>query len=229
MLRFGSLFMAAALVAAGCSGGDPEPATTLPSVDSVLAGAAATMQSVDTLSYEIGLTGAPITLLGVELRGARGQYAAPDSSQAVLTAAIGGLVIELGTIAIGGTSWVTNPLTGDWDEYTGSRAFNPAIMFDPDLGWRPLLTEDISDARLITPVEGGTYLVAGTAAGDRVEVLTAGLVDSQPVSLQLSIDRSTGHVTRMDFSTVGEAGETRWLLDLSEFGADVSISPPQVS
>ena len=229
MLRFGSLFMAAALVAAGCSGGDQEPATTLPSVDSVLAGAAATMQSVDTLSYEIGLTGAPITLLGVELRGARGQYAAPDSSQAVLTAAIGGLVIELGTIAIGGTSWVTNPLTGDWDEYTGSRAFNPAIMFDPDLGWRPLLTEDISDARLITPVEGGTYLVAGTAAGDRVEVLTAGLVDSQPVSLQLSIDRSTGHVTRMDFSTVGEAGETRWLLDLSEFGADVSISPPQVS
>jgi len=49
------------------------------------------------------------------------------------------------------------------------------------------------------------------------------------VSLQSSIDRSTGHVTRMDFSTVGEAGETRWLLDLSEFGADVSISPPQVS
>ncbi|MGI9649160.1 MAG: LppX_LprAFG lipoprotein, partial [Acidimicrobiia bacterium] len=146
----------------------------------------------------------------------------------VLTAAIGGLVIELGTIAIGGTSWVTNPLTGDWDEYTGSQAFNPAIMFDPELGWRPLLTEDISNARLIAPVEGDTYVIEGTAAGSRVEVLTAGLVESQPVSLRLSIDRSTGHVTQMDFSTLGEAGETRWVLDLTDFGAEVSIDPPQV-
>lgn len=228
MVRLGSLVLSAALVAAGCGGGDSDPTTTLPSVEAVLAEAALTMQSTDTLSYEIELTGAPVTLLGVELRGARGQYAAPDASQAVLSAAIGGLVIELGTIAIGETSWVTNPLTGDWDEYTGSRAFNPAIMFDPDLGWRPLLTEDISEARLVTPVEGDTYLVAGTAAGARVEVLTAGLVESQPVALELSVDRSSGHVTRMDFSTVGESGETRWVLDLSEFGADVSIDPPQV-
>ena len=229
MLRFGSLLLAAALVAAGCSDDDAGATTTpLPSAEAVLADAAVTMQAVDTLNYEIELTGAPITLLGVELRGARGQYAAPDASQAVLSAAIGGLVIELGTIAIGETSWVTNPLTGDWDEYTGSRAFNPAIMFDPELGWRPLLTEDISGARLVTPVEGENYVVAGTAAGDRVEVLTAGLVESQPVSLQLSIDRTTGHVTRMEFSTAGDAGETRWVLDLSEFGAEVSINPPQV-
>lgn len=195
-------------------------------VEEVLAEAAATMQQVETLRYEIELSGAPITLLGVELRSARGQYAAPDSSQAVLEAAIGGLVIELGTIAIGGTSWVTNPLTGAWDEYTGSRAFNPAIIFDPTLGWLPLLTEDLTGARLAEPVDDVIFVVDATAAGERVEVLTAGLVEAQPVAIQFHIEQASGLVTRMDFSTEGEAGQTQWRLELSEFDEPVSVSPP---
>jgi hypothetical protein len=46
--------------------------------------------------------------------------------------------------------------------------------------------------------------------------------------LVLDIDRERGVVTRMDFTTVGEAGETQWSLQLSEFGSEVSISPPEV-
>jgi len=230
MLRFVSISLAIAVLAAACDGGDADTTTTtpLPSVEEILAEAASTMQAVDTLRYVIELSGAPITLLGVELRSARGQYAAPASSQAILEAAIGGLTIELATIAIGGTSWLTNPLTSAWDEYTGSRAFNPAIIFDPDLGWRPLLTTDLSSARLVEPVDGDTYVVTGTAAGSRVEVLTAGLVESQPVEMRFDIARESGLVSRMEFTTTGETGETRWVLDLSEFGAPVEISPPEV-
>lgn len=234
MLRSLALVMTIALVALGCngSGADTTPSTTttatLPSVEDILAEAAATMQAVETLRYEIVLSGAPITLLGVELRSARGQYAAPASSQAVLEAAIGGLTIELATIAIGETSWLTNPLTSAWDEYTGSRAFNPAIIFDPELGWRPLLTTDLSGTRLVDVVEDETYLVTGTAAGSRVEVLTAGLVESQPVEMQFTIDQDSSAVTRMEFNTIGETGETTWVLELSEFDEPVSIDPPEV-
>ena len=141
MARSVVLIAVIALVALGCGGdGGTTPTTaeatttTVLSAEDILADAAVTMQAVETLRYEISLSGAPITLLGVELRSATGQYAAPDSSQAVLEAAIGGLTIELATIAIGETSWLTNPLTGGWDEYTGSRAFNPAIIFDPRAG-----------------------------------------------------------------------------------------------
>lgn len=225
-----SITVGVMLVAAGCSGGSAESttSTTAPTVEEILTASAVTMQAVDTLRYEIELSGAPITLLGIELRSARGKYAAPDSSEAVLEAAIGGLTIELLTIAIGDTSWVTNPLTGDWDEYTGSRAFNPAIIFDPALGWLPLLTQDINDARLVEPLDSDSYVVTGTAAGARVETLTAGLVESQPVVIRLDIERATGLVTRMDFTTRGEEGETRWLLELSEFGDPVLIDPPEV-
>ncbi len=237
MVRTFALMLGTVLIAAACSGGsaettaaDRETTTTMTpiSAQEILADAAVTMQAVETLRYEIELSGAPITLLGVELRSARGQYGAPESSQAMLEAAIGGLTIELATIAIGGTSWLTNPLTGAWDEYTGSRAFNPAIIFDPELGWKPLLTTDLSGARLVGPDEGDTYLVTGTAAGARVEVLTAGLVESQPVEMQFNIDRESTLVTRMEFNTIGETGETVWVLELSEFDEPVSIDPPEV-
>jgi len=233
MARRVALLLVIALVALGCRE-DPvitqttleTTTTTVLTAEDILADAAVTMQAVETLRYEISLSGAPITLLGVELRSATGQYAAPDSSQAVLEAAIGGLTIELATIAIGETSWLTNPLTGGWDEYTGSRAFNPAIIFDPELGWKPLLTTDLSDAAYT--VDGDTYLVTGTAAGARVEVLTAGLVESQPVDIAFEIDRETSLVTRMEFSTTGETGVTIWVLELSEFDEPVSIDPPEV-
>jgi hypothetical protein len=230
MSRLGVLAVVVALVATACDDDAQTTsvvATTAPrTVEQILADAASTMQAVETLRYEISLSGAPITLLGVELRGAAGQYAAPESSQAVLEAAIGGLTIELATIAIGETSWLTNPLTGAWDEYTGSRAFNPAIIFDPELGWKPLLTTDLSNASYT--VEGDSYVVTGTAAGARVEVLTAGLVEAQPVDLRLEIERDTSHVTRMEFTTSGGAGLTDWLLELSEFDEPVSIEPPEV-
>jgi hypothetical protein len=230
MVKLVALLLAIGLAAGACKNetADTTTTTSLPSADAILAEAAATMQAVETLRYEIELSGAPITLLGVELRSARGQYLAPESSQAILEAAIGGLTIELATIAIGGTSWLTNPLTGAWDEYTGSRAFNPSIIFDPELGWRPLLTTDLSNAELIEPVTGDSYVVTGTAAGPRVEVLTAGLVDAQPVDIRFEIDRETSVVTRMEFSTSGEAGQTQWALDLSEFDEPVSVSPPEV-
>jgi len=229
MMRLVSIGIGLALVAGACSDSGADTTTTsLPDPVAILAEAAVTMQQVETLAYSIELSGDPITVLGIEMQSARGEYAAPDSSRAVLRAKLGGLTIELGTIAIADVSWVTNPLTNQWNEYTGSRAFNPSIIFDPQQGWLPLLTRDISDARLVEPVEGDTYVVRGTAAGSRVEVLTAGLVESQPVALDIHIQRATGLVTLMDFATQGENGRTRWLLELSDFGQEVSISPPEV-
>lgn len=229
MVRRASIVIAIVLLAAACSseGTATTTTTTLPDVDQLLADTAVTMEGVDTLHYDMELTGAPITLLGVELRRARGQYASPESTKAVLEAAIGGLVIELGTIAIGGTSWVTNPLSGDWEEYTGSRAFNPSIMFDPELGWRPLLTTDLENASLTQPIAPDRFVVTGTTADRRVEILTAGLVDAQPVDLEIEIDRESGVVTRMAFDTLGESGATTWTLTLTEFGSEVSVSPPE--
>ena len=232
MPRLAILLIVLGLSAAACA--DDEAATTTttvppPTVDEILTLATDAMEGAETLRYSIELDGAPITLLGVELRSAEGQYAAPNASRAQLRAGVGGLVVELATIAIGDTAWLTNPLTGNWDRYTGDRAFNPAIIFDPEIGWRPLLTEDFSDGVLVETreVDGSErYVLSGTVADQRVEVLTAGLVDAQPLTMTMEVESGTGYITRMEFPTLGEAGETVWTLDLSEFGDPVSIEPP---
>lgn len=237
MFRRFALLVFAALAFSSCSGEEVAPTTSTPATtttrlvtaEEIVAQAAAAMETVDTLRYSMELSGAPITVLGVELRGATGQYAAPGSSKALLLAAAGDLVVELGTIAIDDTAWVTNPLTGTWDRYTGDRAFNPAIIFDRETGWRPLLTEDFSEGRVleVKETDGGTrYVVEGSVADRRVEVLTAGLVEAQPLTLILEVDPDSGHVTRMEFATMGAAGETFWTLVLSEFGEPVAIEPP---
>ena len=75
MRRLAPLLIAVLLVAAGCDDDPAAPSTTTtttlaPTAEEILAEAAVTMESVDTLRYDIELSGAPITLLGVELRGA---------------------------------------------------------------------------------------------------------------------------------------------------------------
>ncbi len=215
------------VVAAGCgdsSGGGP----TLPAdPEVILAEATAAMSAVETLAFELTRSGAPITVASLQFDAAEGQYAAPDSAQAVLKVKAGGISVEVATIAIGERVWITNPLSQQWEEFPAGTGFNPAIIFDPEVGWEPLLGDDLSSVELDGErADGGTYVITGTVAPARVEVLTARLVRDQPVDVEMWIDAETALVTRVAFATQGEDGRSDWLLLLSEFGEPVSIEPP---
>ncbi len=215
----------AALVTVGC--GDSSGETTLPAdPGQILTAATEAMSSVETLRFELLRSGAPITVAGLEFDSATGQYLAPDSAQALLKVKASGFAVEVGTIAIGDRVWLTNPLSQEWDEFPAGTGFNPAIIFDPDLGWRPLLGADMSGAALVGGEESGPYVVAGTVAPARVEVLTAGLVSEQAVDVVIMIDRETARVLQVAFTTDGADGASDWVLDLSEFDEPVTIEPP---
>ncbi len=223
-VRLAALALAAALLAAAC--GDSGGGTTFPAdPDTVLAASVDAMSAVQSLHFELERGGAPVTVAGLEFDSAIGEYSAPDSAQALLRVKTAGLSVEVGTIAIGDRVWLTNPLTQQWDEFPAGTGFNPAIIFDPEVGWRPLLVDDISDVR-IDAGGSGPYVVHGTVAPSRVEVLTAGLVSEQAVDVELSIDRETARVLQVAFATEGEQGESSWVLRLDEFDEPVTITPP---
>lgn len=225
------LGIAVAILAASCGGS--EPATTLPPEPGpVLEAAAQEMGTIDYVTFRIERGGAPVYIDPLEtlnFKLAEGQFAAPSSADAVVTLEVGNLNAQIGAIAIAGQTWLTNPITGEWEEAPEGYAFDPATLFDPDLGWRPLLAEGLSDVEWIGEEEHNgepRYHIRAAADEDRVALILAGLIKKQPVDLDMWIDPETGYVREAELSTVYEGQTSDWFIEFSKFGEPVEITPP---
>jgi hypothetical protein len=215
------LVPALALAAAACGGGSgAAPLDPLP----LLAQSRSAMAAVETASFEMTRAGAPVTIEGFEFSSAVGRYAAPAAAEAVMRVKAGDITLEMGTISVGERTWLTNPLTGRWEELTPGTGFNPAVLFDPDTGWSALLA-DLAGVAFVGTEDGANHLT-GTIPGERVETLTAGIAEAQSVLLHLWLDDSTGLIRRLELSTTGDAGVSDWVLTLSEYGEPVQIEAP---
>ena len=222
--------LAAAALLAGCSSEDPGEVLIRGGVEAVQSAAAEAMEDVDTARFTIERGGAPVFIDesgNLLFQEAKGRFAAPASSDAVIRVSAAGTTVEVGAVAIEGSTWLTNPVTGRWEPAPESLSFDPATMFDPELGWPRLLADGLAGATLVQPApdEGGRYRLRGIAGADRVSVLTGGLVD-QRVPLDLWIDAQTGRVEEARFEAASPDGTSSWSLVLSDYGSPVEIEPP---
>ena len=222
-----TLLLAVVLVTASCGG---TPASTEPvDVDALIDRAAAAMASLESARFTMVRSGAPVEVAGLEFGSAEGQYAAPDSARAILQVKAADISVEVGTIAVGERVWLTNPLTGGWEEISAGTGFNIAVIFDSEVGWVPLLTEDLSRITYLGMRDedgGARHVVHGTIAASRVEFLTAGLVEAQSVEADISIHPDSGHITRVEFQTTLDGAVSTWTIGLSEFDVPVTIEAP---
>jgi lipoprotein LprG len=220
-----------AVFSAACS--SEEPAPTIPAdADTVLAASATAMGEVEFVRFRIERDGAPIYIDPLDTLNfsiAEGQFAAPSSANAVVTLAVGNINAQIGAIAIDGETWLTNPITGEWEGAPAGYDFDPATLFDPQLGWRPLLADGLSDVEWIGVEERNSesrYHIRAAADEDRVAVILAGLIRRQPVDLDMWIDPVTGFVREAELATTYEGQISDWLIEFSEFEEPVEITPP---
>ncbi len=226
-----ALALAAALLMSACSGGSK--AATLPAdAGAIIAAAATTMGDIDTVHFTIERSGAPVFIDPADLLtfvSAEGRYAAPGSAEAVVTIQVGDLNTQIGAVAIDGETWLSNPITGAWEPAPAAYTFDPATLFDPTVGWRPLLADGLSDLELVgDEPENGRYHLRGVADQTRVAVITAGMVSAQSPTLDLWIDAETGEVTDVSFPTTYRGDTSDWTLTFTDYGADVEITPPDL-
>ncbi len=226
-------FVLALLVLAGaCSADDPEPMLAA-DIDEVLAASATAMGSVETVRFEIERGGEPIYIDNtgtLEFKDALGRFVAPQKADAVVKVGINGLNVQIGAIAIDGTIWLSNPISGEWEQAPSSYEFDPTTLFSPEVGWRPLLDGEIENAVLIGLEERDDeprYHLTGSAPAVRIEKITAGLVTGQDVDMDLWLDPDTGHVREVTFDTETAAGVSTWELRFFDYGDDLEIVPPE--
>jgi len=231
--RRAAALLAVALLSGACSNGTSDE-TLPPDAAAILAAAAEAMGSIDTVRFTIERGGAPVYIDPtdqLEFVSAEGLYAAPGSAEAVVIIGIGDLTTQIGAVAIDGETWLSNPITGAWELAPAAYTFDPATLFDPEVGWRPLLAEGLSDVELVEnepSPDDGYYHVRGVADAARVKVITAGMVSGQSPVVDLWIDAVTGEVADVSFPTLYRGEISDWTLAFFDYGDDVTITPPDL-
>lgn len=235
-MRWSMTAMAVALVAltAACSSTEATTTTAPPTAAELLEVSAATMGSVDTVQFSIARGGEPVyidTQGFLEFVSATGRFAAPGAAEALVTVSALGLSTEVGAVVIEGDTWLTNPITGNWEPTPEGYTFDPATLFDPQIGFRAMLQEGIPTVEdLGEEIVDETTLrhVRFTASGERVEVVTAGMVRGADVAIDAWIEPTSGELRRAKFPTTIGANPTEWDLTFFDYGADITITPPDL-
>jgi hypothetical protein len=232
LLRRAALALMAALVAlpvlAGCSGGGSSQ-----SAPDLLAKAKTTLDATKTVHFVLSSSGAPPT--GTILTGGEGDIARPSSFQGTLKVQAVGSTVDLKVISSGGTVFAELPFAQTYSTIDPA-AFgfgDPGKLLDPKTGISQLLTAT-TNAKLGDEkrVNGEVVReVTGNLPGDLVQQLLTSKDPSKPVQARYSIATDSGQLLRAaltgPFFVAGQNGS--YTLDLSKYGADVTITAPPTS
>lgn len=217
----------------GCS----SPIEDLPA-PVVLENSTAYMRSLDGFSFRLARTGAPVFVdpTGVvTFREAAGSFVAPDRVQATVKVIAPAIVAEVSIIGIGDEEWETNIFSGEWVLVPPEYAFQPGVLFDPEAGIQQALVSHLTDLQVVDIAELeevpglSFYHLRGMMDGAKVHDLTFGLIDAQPLEIELWISPGDFALHRAIIADpANESAEegTIWQFDFWDFGSTIEILPP---
>ncbi len=171
----------------------------------------------------------------VSLVRADGNYVAPDKAQAAVLVKLTGFVTKIDVISVADVQWQTNPLTGKWEELPPNWGFNPAVLFDAEIGLQAILAADVTELTLTgrEKLEGGPdgelYALTGKVIGDRLFQMSGGLIGPAPSDVQLWVVPETFELARVVLTETAVADEAPsvWQVDFANYDEAADITPPQ--
>ena len=208
-------------------------------VEQIVEHSAERMNELEGFRFDISRDGAPAYLDPdnvLSFRRATGAYVAPDKAIATVRIIGPGLITDVDVVTIAETQWQTNVATGAWEELPPNWGFNPAVLFDDEVGLQAILTADIANLQLVEPQNlkesGGPdqqlYHLTGEVAGERLYEMSGSLIGPQSVTVELWIVPETFELVRVEVNEPEpDAGEpSLWQVDFMNFGEVIEIEPP---
>ena len=207
---------------------------TDPAATELLKKASARLAEDDTMHFTLEIDGD--TWIeeshSIQLKSAKGDLARPDKvSVEFKVTLLGAGTVTIKMITIGDTSWTTDLITGRWGEAPPEFGYNPAVLYDNQNGLGPVAGK-LSD----TSVEGSEKIddhecdhVAGYAAQDVINPLTAGTMGGDRVKVELWLDKETSDMRRVKLTepnNVDNDHPATWTLNLTKFNEKVTIEDP---
>ncbi len=200
------------------------------------------MRNSDGFQFTIERDGAPAYLDPGEtlsFRRARGAFVAPDRALATVRVIGPGIITDVDVISVAEIQWQTNVVTGDWEELPPNWGFNPAVLFDDDIGIQAVLLADLAQVALAEPEnlaesEGPDellYSVTAVADGTNIYQMSGFLIGPEQVAIQLWIRPETFELVRIvvrEPEPNHEEQESIWQVDISHYDELIDIQPPDV-
>lgn len=236
--RIAAVAAAMALTVVACgSDGESEPTEPLLPADAqtIIDTSAVAMGDVTSVRFELSRSGAPVYIdqfESISIERAVGEFSVPRSAQAVLNVQIdGSLNTDLAAIALDDEVWLSNPITGLFETLPAGYDIDPSLFFDPENGWQPLM-ENLTNVELVAPEPvdrngRDRYHLTATAPAENIEIITARLVRGQDVDVDFWVQPVTGRVRAAEFTAEIDGEDVTWLLELSDYGAEFDIAPPE--
>ena len=201
------------------------------SASEIIAESAATMREIDSFHFEITHEGGgtPIAM-GVEMREAEGDVAKPGKLSTEISATMSGILVRVDIITVGTTTYMTNPLTRQWELLPGE--FSAISIFDPDAGIVAIL-EEMTDLTRLDDEKIGTFTcihIKGEIPCESLRPITLTSVEGVDIDVEVWIDGEEFllHQIKLDgrITETEKEGIIRYL-KLSNFDQEVEIELPE--
>ena len=225
-----ALTLVTAPALSACGGGGGGTTETAPQL---LARAKTTLDKAPSAHFVLASTGAPTT--GTALVGGEGDIARPSSFQGTLKVLAAGATVDLKVISVDKRVYAQLPFSAGYSVVDPAQfGFgDPGALLDPTTGISQLLSEAQSPKLGSEKRVGGEVVreVSADLPGALVQKILTSKDPAKPVKAQFSIASDSGQLRRAVltgpfFSATQDATFT---LDLSQFGAHVSITAPPTS
>ena len=224
------------LVLAACSGGE-EPTSTpsstptaVPSPGEIIAASIDAMTQVTSFRFLLENEGGETPISnGLGLRRAEGAMVTPDRLEAEIDAVFAGLVLRLEVVGAGGKTYMTNPISGEWQVFDTD--LNPLAFFDPAEGV-PRVLRGMEDLLLgeLAEVDGrAAYAISGRVPAEAAQFMAGSFAEGSILDADLLIDAETYELLEAVLDgrlTADEPEGVSRTLRFSDFGAAFEIEPP---
>ena len=226
-LRRASLPLLAATVVlplAGCGGDSDESPTEL------LGRAKTTLDEASSVHFTLDTAEDPDASAG--LTGGEGDLLRPSSFQGTLHVRVAGAAVDVEVVSVDGTVYAQLPFTSGFSvvDPADFGIGDPASLLDPGTGISQLL-ESVEKPTLGEErrVHGEVVReVTGTIPGDLVERLLTSQDPDQPVDVTFAVTTEGAQLRRAELTGPFFTAEddATYVVELTDYGADVEISAP---
>ena len=187
------------------------------------------MQDLDSFRFELTHNeGGTQFIPGLVVEEAQGDVVKPDRLSLKFSGIFGGgYAIKSTLISVSGTTYMTNPLTGAWQEMDDT--VSPLGFFNPAVGIAAMMLQ-LEDEEEVETGRDDVHRLTGTLPAVALSPLLGTAIEDAYVDVDLTIDSERHYLLEAIVSgrviASDEAGIVR-TIELRDFGEPIEIEAPQ--